>query len=195
MPPVSPPPQTGIKWNEVTWYSKLGAIVLFVGVIPALSFYIGMQYQAVRTLSNASFLNEGVTANTHPAVSDATPTYGFSFEEQTPPDKMWTYILNFREESQSIYSGSLRIDGFQKEEHLKIRATSPREGVYVISADTTNANYKKGDILFTLTLTDPDILSYKVEWGSLEPMLKSNRSGAYFMENPCSGLPEGWCRE
>ncbi len=34
-----------MKWNEVTWYSKLGAIVLFIGIVPALSFYIGTQYE------------------------------------------------------------------------------------------------------------------------------------------------------
>lgn len=33
-----------MKWNEVTWYSKLGAIILFIGVVPVLTFYIGMQY-------------------------------------------------------------------------------------------------------------------------------------------------------
>ncbi|MBY0538450.1 hypothetical protein K2P47_03575 [Patescibacteria group bacterium] len=35
-----------ITFNKVTWYSKLLAIVFFLGVIPALSFYVGMQYQA-----------------------------------------------------------------------------------------------------------------------------------------------------
>lgn len=34
-----------IKWNEVTWYSKLGAVILFVAVLPALSFYIGSRVQ------------------------------------------------------------------------------------------------------------------------------------------------------
>ncbi len=34
-----------MQWNQVTWYSRLGAIILFVGVIPALCFYIGMQYE------------------------------------------------------------------------------------------------------------------------------------------------------
>ena len=40
-----------IKWNEVTWYSRLLAIILFLGVIPALSFYIGVQYQEVVSVS------------------------------------------------------------------------------------------------------------------------------------------------
>jgi hypothetical protein len=39
---------SGIKWHEVTWYSKLGAIILFLGVVPALCFYIGTQYQLTK---------------------------------------------------------------------------------------------------------------------------------------------------
>jgi len=46
-----PPQQMGtggskIRWHEVTWYSKLGAIVVLLGIVPALSFYIGTQYEA-----------------------------------------------------------------------------------------------------------------------------------------------------
>lgn len=36
-----------IKWNEVTWYSKLGAIIFFLIVVPILTFVIGMKYQEV----------------------------------------------------------------------------------------------------------------------------------------------------
>lgn len=41
---------SGIKWNEVTWYSRLGAIFLFLGVVPVLCFYIGMQYGLIQNL-------------------------------------------------------------------------------------------------------------------------------------------------
>lgn len=34
-----------IRFNEVTWYSKLGAAILLFGVLPSLSFYIGMRYE------------------------------------------------------------------------------------------------------------------------------------------------------
>lgn len=37
-----------MKWNEVTWYSKLAAVIFFLGVFPALTFYIGTQYQEVK---------------------------------------------------------------------------------------------------------------------------------------------------
>src|SRR6185295_18676352 len=54
MPPEAPPQaRVGIEWNKVTWYSKLGAIMLFIGVVPALTFYIGMQYQAVKDIQTA----------------------------------------------------------------------------------------------------------------------------------------------
>lgn len=36
---------SNLEWNKVTWYSRLGAIVFFIGVVPALSFYIGTQYE------------------------------------------------------------------------------------------------------------------------------------------------------
>ncbi len=33
-----------IQFNKVTWYSKLGAVILFLVVVPILSFVIGKQY-------------------------------------------------------------------------------------------------------------------------------------------------------
>ncbi|HVM73765.1 MAG TPA: hypothetical protein VMU13_02740 [Candidatus Paceibacterota bacterium] len=51
---MSPDGSQGIKWNEVTWYSRLLAIILFIGVIPTLFFYIGMQYEAIEGKSTTS---------------------------------------------------------------------------------------------------------------------------------------------
>ena len=38
----------GIQWNRVTWYSWWLAIFLFCVVVPALSFYIGVEYEQTR---------------------------------------------------------------------------------------------------------------------------------------------------
>ena len=35
-----------IKWNKVTWYSKLIAVVVYV-VTLGIGIYIGMQYQII----------------------------------------------------------------------------------------------------------------------------------------------------
>lgn len=34
-----------MKWNEVTWYSRLLAIIIFIAVLPAMAFYVGTKYQ------------------------------------------------------------------------------------------------------------------------------------------------------
>ena len=39
-----------IEWNKVTWYSKLAAVIFFLGVLPVLTFYIGTQYGEVLTI-------------------------------------------------------------------------------------------------------------------------------------------------
>jgi hypothetical protein len=61
-----PPQETsssGIKWNEMTWYSRLGAIILFVGVVPALCFYIGMQYEITRLVLTPPIILQNISAN------------------------------------------------------------------------------------------------------------------------------------
>jgi hypothetical protein len=40
-----------IKFNEVTWYSKLAAVIFFLVIVPLLVFYIGTQYQEVKSLN------------------------------------------------------------------------------------------------------------------------------------------------
>lgn len=50
-----------MKWNEVTWYSKLAAVIFFLGIFPVLTFYIGTQYQEVKDL-NAGIIENQVVA-------------------------------------------------------------------------------------------------------------------------------------
>lgn len=40
-----------IKFNSVTWYSKLAAIIVFLVILPTITFYIGMKYQEVQTFA------------------------------------------------------------------------------------------------------------------------------------------------
>jgi hypothetical protein len=46
-----------IVFNEVTWYSKLAAVIFFIGVLPVLTFCIGKQYGEVMALSNQPIYN------------------------------------------------------------------------------------------------------------------------------------------
>ena len=38
-----------IQWTTITWYSRLAAIIFFVGILPVLNFYIGVKYQETTT--------------------------------------------------------------------------------------------------------------------------------------------------
>jgi len=48
-----------IKYNKVTWYSKLLALILFV-ILPFIGFYLGMKYaeQRAEILKWRDFANE-----------------------------------------------------------------------------------------------------------------------------------------
>ena len=49
-----------IKWNEVTWYSKLGAALVLFGVLPVISFYIGYQYKEAKEEKNRTYNIVGI---------------------------------------------------------------------------------------------------------------------------------------
>ena len=47
-----------IQWNHVTWYSKLGALILFIIVVPAITFIIGKEYQKTIDVLEQSELSD-----------------------------------------------------------------------------------------------------------------------------------------
>ncbi len=83
-----------IKWNEVTWYSKLLAIIFFIGVLPMLSFYVGNKYGEVKEQMNQPSVIPVSLIPTPVTVSSSTVTtvdtsdwktyrnekYGFEFK-------------------------------------------------------------------------------------------------------------------
>lgn len=40
-----------LKWNEVTWYSRILTLVFLVGIVPVIMFYIGTVYQKTISIS------------------------------------------------------------------------------------------------------------------------------------------------
>lgn len=64
-----------IKWNEITWYSKLGAIILFIAIVPSLTFYIGTQYEKTLVVLNQA-TTTSATAVGSSSVGGPTSTTG-----------------------------------------------------------------------------------------------------------------------
>jgi len=52
-----------IKWNEITWYSRMATIVVFVGIMPVVNFFIGVQYERTEAA-----LIEAQTAQVPPVI-------------------------------------------------------------------------------------------------------------------------------
>ena len=75
-----------IKWNEVTWYSRWAAVVVFLVAVPVLCFYIGVIYGHVNSQEVVSEI--GVPVKTTPVLSTTTSqfatysndTYNFTFQ-------------------------------------------------------------------------------------------------------------------
>ncbi len=59
-----------VEWNRVTWYSKLLAIVIFIGVIPTLTFYIGMKYQEAVDANDETNILTLISSTNSPLVSN-----------------------------------------------------------------------------------------------------------------------------
>jgi hypothetical protein len=83
MLPQQSDPSQEIKWHEVTWYSKLGAIILFLGVVPVLCFYIGTQYELTQQP-----LEKGVivpaTVNSNPLTVNTYTDQGLGIQVEIP---------------------------------------------------------------------------------------------------------------
>jgi hypothetical protein len=64
-----------IEWNQITWYSRLLTIVFFVGVLPALSFYVGYQLEALVASSTAIEESSVVQVPVNTSPVDANPCW------------------------------------------------------------------------------------------------------------------------
>lgn len=80
-----------IKFNEVTWYSKLLAAIIILGGFPALAFYIGVEFQKATSIHESivppmyvSIPNEPKNTDTNTQWKTYTnETYGFTFSYPT----------------------------------------------------------------------------------------------------------------
>ena len=74
-----------IKWNKVTWYSKLIAAVLFIVILPTWTFFLGAQFQEVEGLLKQNQVHKEVTAHQQAWNTYSNSAYGFTLSH---PDSM-----------------------------------------------------------------------------------------------------------
>jgi hypothetical protein len=54
-----------IEWNHVTWYSKLGAVIFFLAILPVITFFIGSEYQKTVQILSASQTSQNTEGDTY----------------------------------------------------------------------------------------------------------------------------------
>lgn len=72
-----------IEFNKVTWYSKWGAVILFLIVLPILTFYIGREYQKTVYVveNNSTYVAEKTLETKEPVTDPLNAMYVVDGEE------------------------------------------------------------------------------------------------------------------
>lgn len=74
-----------IEFNKVTWYSKWGALILFLIVLPILTFYIGREYQKTVYVveNNSIYIAEETSEAVEASADPLNATYSIDDEQIT----------------------------------------------------------------------------------------------------------------
>lgn len=120
-----------IRWNEVTWYSRLGAVILFLVVVPTLCFYIGTQYQL--TISSSTDFNlevdgmplqEVIPEQSSKEITGLEPKEK-GVKDSVSPDGKYVAMLNSTEEYTGTYLANVEGKPLTKEYPGNVYAWSP----------------------------------------------------------------------
>jgi hypothetical protein len=93
-----------IKWHEVTWYSKILALALFVA-LPFIGFYFGARYGETKQYVTDTFVNLKNTSSSAAASADANAYYENISEWQTDQNNAgWSIAYPIDFDTNDVYS-------------------------------------------------------------------------------------------
>ena len=126
--------------------------------------------------------------------------YGaYQFEESAPPNEDWMYKFSIVDGADGHVYTYVNIDGFQTLTRINAAvaikdSTSPMDIIFdSYGADNTDKQFKKGDVLFTVTPMPSGDLS--IQWKKMQPNLEKNINVSVFKrENKTNTIDQtaGW---
>ena len=121
-----------IQWNVVTWYSKLLAVILFIGALPVWTFYIGTQYQQTKDIlaTEPSVVSHQVNSKQNSQTTYSIPLCGITLAVKTN-QKISTSTGDLY--GQILVGGNLPASTLEVFCHA--RSKQPQTGFYDISTD------------------------------------------------------------
>jgi len=167
-----------IKWNKVTWYSKLGALIVFV-ITVSLGFYLWNEYQNIQAINNSGENQQDenlyrVSLTLTPAVSGDTVIS--TFPEAWEPRVMGNYLAyilglgsldpvydSFKDSISLIaydsIDGSLGLSIYFKEGNIfnRVYYIVLKPGVKSIDTEKT---YNKDGVVGIISKADPKLLPF-----------------------------------
>ena len=126
MPPQEPNLPARIKWNEITWYSKLGAIILFFGIVPTLAFYIGTRYEQVQQMTGSQTSSSNTTR---------IPINQMPEEDGSSPDFLAPEVCPFSSDRNKLSSTTI-----YKNQAIGLQLSVPA-GWYIPTAEDSDPHF------------------------------------------------------
>ena len=83
-----------IKWNEVTWYSKLVTLILFLIILPLFCFYIGTEYQKINSIKYNPEVSPKPVQNAAETKRDTSEKESFITETELTNLAPFKYAVN-----------------------------------------------------------------------------------------------------
>ena len=161
-----------IKWQEVTPLSRWASIVLFVGVIPALSFYVGIQYEATYLVMSQS--TQSNPSNVSAIGSMASSTATTPNQTITTATTTLKLYINKSYGFQFSYPASLNaFEGLTDDVTTKVNSDG------VAGIPQSNMTRVFGVSLSNLDLTNPDLISPDGNYESVITIGEDNGSSYY----------------
>jgi hypothetical protein len=90
-----------VKWHKVTWYSKLSAVIFFIGILPIWTFYLGTQYELTMMVAENTYDDESVSVQLpiHHNDTDEGVADTVNYDNNTPNRIHDNFTVKFDEQS------------------------------------------------------------------------------------------------
>lgn len=171
-----------IKWDRVTWYSKLLAIIFFIGVLPLLCFYVGARYGEVKEqaerVETVSFIPKAKVAegvDTSEWKTYRNEKYGFEFKY---PESTTISVS-----SDGDYISQLRLSDPEESFSASIDFSLAKDGYCNKDSDDISANIG-GNIYYSSVYADMGNPHSEDQYGKTFKIV--NMTNCYYINVPFS---------
>lgn len=124
-----------IEFNKVTWYSKLGAVILFLLVVPILTFYIGMKYQetvsVLRGVDSAVNVEQSAQTNSSQTTFSDILNGTYTFDDQKI-----TFVNGKSEQAIAGSAGKITTSIFGQPVKGDLNGDGKQDAIFFVSQET-----------------------------------------------------------